>query len=116
MPIGVRIEESWSWYKAVSMVGGTLRQKLIHRESFRASVLQLTLATTRCQNHCTGILCLDNAFVLIEGHPRLTQASHGTFSQRDPDLEKFYCATSGLAEPFDDSDVPLGRAFEQPAS
>jgi hypothetical protein len=51
------------------MVGGTIRQTLIHRESFRASVLQLTLATTRCQNHCTGILCLDIAFVLIEGHP-----------------------------------------------
>jgi hypothetical protein len=51
------------------MVGGTIRQTLIHRESFRASVLQLTLATTRCQNHCTGILCLDIAFVLIDGHP-----------------------------------------------
>jgi hypothetical protein len=70
MQIGVRIQESWSWYKAVSMVGGTIRQTLIHRESFRASVLQLTLATTRCQNHCTGILCLDIAFVLIEGHPK----------------------------------------------
>jgi hypothetical protein len=59
------------------MVGGTIRQKLIYRESFRASVLQLTLETMRCQNHCTEILCLDNAFVLIEGHPKfriLTQS------------------------------------------
>ena len=69
MQIGVRIQESWSWYKAVSMVGGTIRQKLIHRESFRPSVLQRTLATTRYQNHCTGIVCLDIAFVLIDGHP-----------------------------------------------
>jgi hypothetical protein len=49
------------------MVGGTIRRKLIHRESFRASVLHPTLATTRCQNHCTGILRLDIAFVLIDG-------------------------------------------------
>src|SRR5512141_487781 len=77
MQIGVRIEESWSWYKAVSMVGGTIRRKLIHRDSFRASVLRLTLATTRCQNHCTELLCLDNAFVLIERHPeRLDQSLH----------------------------------------
>ena len=48
------------------MVGGTIRRKLIHRESFRASVLRLTLEKTRCENHCTGILCLDNAFVLID--------------------------------------------------
>jgi len=61
---------------AVSMVGGTIRQKLIHRESFRASVLQLTLATTRCQNHCTGILCLDIAFVLIEGHLQIQRLAH----------------------------------------
>ena len=26
-----------------------------------------TLATTRCENHCSGQLCLDNAFVLIDG-------------------------------------------------
>ncbi len=48
---------------------GTIRRKLIHRESFRASVLRPTLATTRCENYCTGILRLDNAFVLIDGHP-----------------------------------------------
>src|ERR1700731_5189538 len=64
MLIGVRIEESWSWYKTVSMVGGTIRRKLIHRESFKASVLRLTLATTRCKKHCTPISCLDNTFVL----------------------------------------------------
>src|SRR5512135_1520123 len=68
MQIGVRIEESWSWSKAVSMVGGTIRRKLIHRESFRASVLRLTVATTRSQNHCTELLCFDNDFVLIDGH------------------------------------------------
>src|ERR1700675_1267114 len=49
------------------MVGGTIRRKLIHRESFRASVLRLTLETMRCKNHRTGLLRLDIAFVLIDG-------------------------------------------------
>jgi hypothetical protein len=89
MPIGVRIEESWSWYKAVSMVGGTLRRKLIHRESFRASVLQLTLATTRCQNHCTGILCLDNAFVLIEGTRKISNVLHQCAVEQFHDVHDF---------------------------
>jgi len=54
------------------MVGGTIRRKLIHRASFRASVLQLTLAATRCENHCRGDLRLDNAFVLIDGTPAIS--------------------------------------------
>src|SRR6266478_9603138 len=36
---GIRIEESWPQFVTVSMVGGTIRRKVIHRESFRASVL-----------------------------------------------------------------------------
>src|SRR4029077_20157212 len=36
---GIRIEESWPQFVTVSMVGGAIRRKLIHRESFRASVL-----------------------------------------------------------------------------
>jgi len=28
-----------------------------------------TLAITRWEEHCRGVLCLDNAFALIEGHP-----------------------------------------------
>jgi len=66
------------------MVGGTTCQKLIHRESFRASVLQLTLATTRCRNHCTGILCLDIAFVFIDG----TRKFNGWRTRHDP--KKWY--------------------------
>jgi hypothetical protein len=41
---------------------GTIRRKLIHRESFRASVFRPTLATTRCENHCTGILRLISSY------------------------------------------------------
>jgi len=70
MPIGVRIEESW-WYQAVSMVGGTIRRKLIHRASFRASVLQLTLATTQCKNTARKFCALITPFVLIDGHPQV---------------------------------------------
>ncbi len=28
-----------------------------------------TLAITRWEKHCRGVLCLDNAFALIDGHP-----------------------------------------------
>jgi len=55
-------------FQAVSMVGGTIRRKLIHRESFRASVLQ-TLTRKRCEQHWGEPVSLDNAFVLIEGRP-----------------------------------------------
>jgi hypothetical protein len=48
---------------------GTIRRKLIRRESFRPSILRPTLATTRCEIHCTGILRLNNAFVHFDGHP-----------------------------------------------
>jgi hypothetical protein len=51
------------------MVGGMIRRKLIHRESFRASALHHS-DTQAVENHCSGVLCLDNAFALIEGHPR----------------------------------------------
>jgi hypothetical protein len=44
------------------------RRKLIPRESFRASVLHHS-DTQAVENHCTAVLCLDNAFVLIERHP-----------------------------------------------
>jgi hypothetical protein len=32
-------------------------------------VLRESLADTRCEKHGTGEVSLDNAFVLIEGHP-----------------------------------------------
>src|SRR6266849_2934126 len=56
MQIGVRIEESWPQFVTVSMVGGTIRRKVIHRESFRASVLHhsenqavlQSIATKKC--------------------------------------------------------------------
>src|SRR5258707_9729071 len=51
------------------MVGGNdSTEKMIHREIPRVLVLR-PLATTRCSEHCSGDLSLDNAFALIEGHP-----------------------------------------------
>jgi hypothetical protein len=41
MQVGIRIEESWPQFVTVSMVGGTIRRKVIHRESFQSSVLNL---------------------------------------------------------------------------
>jgi len=53
----------------VSMVGGNdSTEKMIHREIPRVLVLR-SLATTRCSEHCSGELSVDNAFALIEGHP-----------------------------------------------
>jgi hypothetical protein len=57
---------------AVSMVGGTTflgrhAEKLIHRESLRASVLHPL--TRGAAKHSPGHVCLDNAFALIERHP-----------------------------------------------
>jgi hypothetical protein len=49
------------------MVGGTIRRKLIHRESFRASVLHFSEIQAVLQEHCGEEVYLDNAFVLIEG-------------------------------------------------
>ena len=45
---------------------------MIHGEISRVLVLHPALATTRCAKHCRAELRLDNAFVLIEGHPSLT--------------------------------------------
>src|SRR6266478_6661497 len=51
------------------MVGGNdSTEKMIHREIPRVLVLR-PLATTRCSEHCSGDLSLDNAFALIEGAP-----------------------------------------------
>jgi hypothetical protein len=52
------------------MVGGNdSTEKMIHREIPRVLVLR-PLATTRCSEHCSGDLSLDNAFALIDGHPQ----------------------------------------------
>lgn len=73
--IGVRIEESWSPLEAESMVGGT---KLVHRkviadvESASAFVLK-PLARNREAHASLGVVSLDNAFALIEGHPPLIE-------------------------------------------
>jgi hypothetical protein len=46
--------------------------KMIHRESSRASVLnQLWEPRGEKKKHGKGVLCLDNAFALIEGHPQV---------------------------------------------
>ena len=34
-----------------------------------------TLKSKAVKKHCTGVLCLDNAFALIERHPRLHMLS-----------------------------------------
>ncbi len=68
---GIRIKESWSKFQAVSMVGGTIRRKLIHRESFRASVLHRSDNDAVKKKHRTGVLCLDNAFALIDAVPKV---------------------------------------------
>ena len=44
-------------------------REMIHREISRALGPPPSLATTRCEKHCRGELCLDSAFVLIEGYP-----------------------------------------------
>src|SRR5258708_17732659 len=53
------------------MAGGTLCST---EKGFTVRVPELrsstTLAVTRCEKHGKAVLCLDNAFSLIEGHPR----------------------------------------------
>ena len=71
-------------------LNGSNRRKLIHRGSFRASVLHHSDAQA-VGNHCTGVLCLDNAFVLIERHPVLLPRNdypygHGSNSMSHPPL------------------------------
>jgi hypothetical protein len=55
--------------RPVSMVGGTIHREVIHGEISRVLVLHPALATTRCASAERAELRLDNAFVLIEGHP-----------------------------------------------
>ncbi len=57
--------------EALSMVGGTIRRKLIHRESFGASVLHL-LDPSGAGKHCREEVSVDNPFALIEGHPEFS--------------------------------------------
>ena len=57
-------------FVTVSMVGGTIRRKVIHRESFQSLGPQPPLAAARCSSHRREEVSLDNAFALIEGHPK----------------------------------------------
>jgi hypothetical protein len=54
------------------MAGGTLCST---EKGFTVRVPELrsstTLAVTRCEKRGKAVLCLDNAFSLIEGHPSL---------------------------------------------
>jgi hypothetical protein len=56
------------------MAGGTI---CFTEKGFTVRVPELrsstTLAVTRCEKHGKGVLCLDNAFSLIEGHPDLAR-------------------------------------------
>src|ERR1700737_239147 len=58
------------------MVGGTIAES---RFTVRVSELRFstTLRSKAVKKHCTGVLCLDNAFALIERHPRLRQIQLG---------------------------------------
>jgi hypothetical protein len=70
--LGVRMEESWLKSKAESMVGGTSGSigsdpRVMFPESWSSN---LTLAANQAVlAHRLGKSRLDNAFVLIEGHP-----------------------------------------------
>ena len=66
MRIGIRIEESWS---RLGRIDGWRndRRKLIHRSSFRASVLHLSEIQAVLQSIAGEHVSLDNAFVLIDG-------------------------------------------------
>ncbi len=52
------------------MAGGTIcfteKGFAVRLPELRSST---TLAVTRCEKHAKGVLCLGNAFSLIEGHP-----------------------------------------------
>jgi hypothetical protein len=60
------------------MAGGTI---CFTEKGFTVRVPELrsstTLAVTRCEKHGKGVLCLDNAFSLIEGHPDRLTDSYG---------------------------------------
>jgi hypothetical protein len=55
------------------MVGGAIHREVIHGEISRVLVLHPALATTRCASAARAELRLDNAFVLIEGHPEAAE-------------------------------------------
>jgi hypothetical protein len=42
-----------------------------------------TLKSKAVKKHCTGVLCLDNAFALIEGHPRYVDSGR---------MQQSYCS------------------------
>src|SRR5258707_3845467 len=66
------------------MVGRTdSTDNMVHREIPRVLVLR-SLATTRCSEHCSGALSLDNAFALIEGHPNAEEKKGFTGRRRGP--------------------------------
>src|SRR5258708_18158816 len=63
------------------MAGGTLCST---EKGFTVRVPELrsstTLAVTRCEKRGKAVLCLDNAFSLIEGHPRNRQGPDETLA------------------------------------
>jgi len=89
-------------FVTVSMVGGTIRRKVIHRESFQSLGPQPPLAAARCSSHRREEVSLDNAFALIEGHP----AGAGAPKGRNPhSWERQACRTQIRVDV-----SPLGRA------
>jgi hypothetical protein len=71
------------------MAGGAIRSKLIHRESYRASVLH-QLRPSSGGKYRPGDFCLDNAFALIEGHPasRRFYLEKRRYAQKYPHAKK----------------------------
>jgi len=82
---------------------GHPRRKLIHRESFRASVLKPLWQPNGAAKHGGGKVSLDNAFALIEGHPGKTQSQNQnrlvTLRMPHPPLDTFPGSTAVIFSP-----------------
>jgi hypothetical protein len=73
MQIGVRIEESWSLFRPYRWLAERSiernRRKLIHRESFRASVLHLSEIQAVLEGIAASKCLLTTPSFLSMGHP-----------------------------------------------
>src|SRR5580704_5702985 len=69
---GIRIEESWPQFRPYRWLAERLRRKLIHRESFRASVLHLS-DTKRWKITAREFCVLTTPSLLSKATPRKKQ-------------------------------------------
>jgi len=80
---------------------------MIHRESSRASVLNQLWEPRGEKNTARGVLCLDNAFTLIEGLPDAREFIAGV---REKGRELAYRAIFGLQAELDERGYQLTRS------